>query len=249
MRIALVGSAPSSFQLAPFGDQSWLVWGCSPGAFPHLTRLDAFFELHRWQPGLNGFDPPYMQWLAGLKCPVFMPEKRPEVPTSVAYPEKAILARYTGLEQSFFTSSLAWMLAAARDMIREERARTKKRGAHEVGLWGVDMAANDEFYGNQKAGCHFLILKLLEDGIKVTAPPESCILQPIPRYGLGENDPDRIKMAVRRREIEQRRADKAREAAQKDREYQQALREQAYLDGALDSQKYFENTWTGKWRP
>ena len=32
LKIALVGTAPSSRMLAPYNDPSWKIWGCSPGA-------------------------------------------------------------------------------------------------------------------------------------------------------------------------------------------------------------------------
>ena len=72
MKVALMGSAPSSVQLgpfrdksykefiggkpnlypqAPFLDQTWQIWGCSPGAFGIVPRSDRWFELHRWEPG------------------------------------------------------------------------------------------------------------------------------------------------------------------------------------------------------
>ena len=72
MKIALVGSAPSSVRLAPFDDPSWDIWGCSPGAYPVFAqkRVDMFFELHRWEPPVVGradqqvpwFTPEYVQW-------------------------------------------------------------------------------------------------------------------------------------------------------------------------------------------
>lgn len=282
MRIALVGSAPSSVALAPYDDPSWLIWGCSPGAYPYLKRLDAFFEIHHWRPGENGFVPTYIEWLKGLTCPVYMIEQHPEVPASVAFPKDEILAKYPGLQRSFFTSSLAWMLALAIERIEEDRAARPRmlpngditsppgigptitarpseftgpnagrldeqikraQETDEIGLWGVDMAAADE-YGHQKPGCHYFMLEAERRGIKVTVPPESDLRQPIPLYGLAESDPIRIKIAVRRKELETRRAQIQHEMAEIDKHYQGKRYEEAFVVGALDDLTYFEQTWT-----
>jgi hypothetical protein len=37
-KIAVMGSAPSSVALAPFGDPSWEIWGCSPGLYYQAKR-------------------------------------------------------------------------------------------------------------------------------------------------------------------------------------------------------------------
>lgn len=233
MKIALVGSSPSSIALAPYGDPEWTIWGCSTGAYPHLQRVDAFFEIHRWRPGEDGFTPGLIEWMAGLECPVYMMEKRPEVPSSVAYPKDDILAKYPHpLQRSFFTSSLAWMLALAIEQEPEE-----------IGLWGVDMAASDE-YGHQKPGCHYFILEAEKRGIKVTVPPQSCLLQPIPLYGLGESDPHRIKLEVRLKELHAHHAEASGKMAALDKAYREARELVSFYQGAIDDMQYHLNTWT-----
>ena len=88
MKIAILGSAPSSLSLAPFGDETWKIWGCSPGVYPFCPRADAWFELHRWEPGVVGkpetqkpwFSPEYVLWMAQRepnRCPVWMAEPTP----------------------------------------------------------------------------------------------------------------------------------------------------------------------------
>ena len=71
MKIAICGSAPSSARKAPFGDPSWQIWGCSPGLYPYAGRVDEWWEVHRWEPGVIGkpetqkpwFTPEYVMWL------------------------------------------------------------------------------------------------------------------------------------------------------------------------------------------
>ena len=79
-KIALIGSAPSSVRLAPYSDQSWAIWGCSPGAFGMVQRADVWWEIHRWEPPAIGkpfdpgnvpwFSPEYAEWLRKFPGPV-----------------------------------------------------------------------------------------------------------------------------------------------------------------------------------
>ncbi len=154
MRIALLGSAPSSLPLAPIGDPSWLVWGCSPGVFYQCGSPNGWFELHRWEPPLIGvpnkqkmwFSPEYVLWMAQRdpkRCPVWMYDAVPEIPASRALPVEELVRKYGSF---FFTSSLAWMIACAIEDILEQRAKNKAANVKqpeedEIGLWGVDMAA------------------------------------------------------------------------------------------------------------
>jgi hypothetical protein len=64
MKIAVLGSAPSSVLKAPFGDASWEIWACSPGAYPHLSRITQFWEVHRWEPGLIGKPTTQKPWFS-----------------------------------------------------------------------------------------------------------------------------------------------------------------------------------------
>lgn len=226
-RIALVGSAPTSIALAPTGDPEWTIWGCSPGGRTYLQRLDAWFEIHRWSES----DPEYVAWMKGLTCPVYLTERREDIPASLAYPRDEILAKYPGLARSFFTSSLAWMLALAIEQQPEE-----------IGLWGVDMAAGDE-YGQQKPGCHFFMLEAEKRGIKVTVPPESDLLRPVAMYGFNTS-PMAIKLAIREAELRQRLAEAEQREQVLTRELQNIVQEKFFISGALDDQNYMRQTWS-----
>lgn len=227
MKIALVGSAPTSIALAPFDDAEWKIWGCSPGGRTYLRRLDAWFEIHRRDES----DPEYIAWMKGLTCPVYLTDKREDIPASLAYPRSEILALYPGLARSFFTSSLAWMLALAIEQKPDE-----------IGLWGVDMAAGDE-YGLQKPGCHFFMLEAEKRGIKLFVPPESDLLRPVAQYGFNTS-PMAVKLAMRRLELQQRLAETEARAAQCDRDFQEAMRQKYFISGALDDLNYIEQTWS-----
>jgi hypothetical protein len=221
--IALIGTAPSSIRLAPYGNPDWKIWGCSPGAYGVVPRADVWFEIHRWEPGQPWFSPEYCKFLADFPGTVWMAEVRPEVPNSKAIPVDYLVSKYGPY---FFTSSLAWMMALA----IEERP-------DKIGLWGVDMAAAEE-YQAQRQGCHYFGMIAKAMGIEVGVPPESDLFCPPPLYGVSEIHHQRIKILSRRRELEQRVA-----AARKRME--DANGEILFLNGALDDMLWAENNWHG----
>jgi hypothetical protein len=151
-----------------------------------------------------------------------MAEVQADVPSSVRLPREDLVQKYGPY---FFTSSLSWMFALA----------LEQPGIEEVGLWGVDMCATEE-YGTQRPGCHYFVTLAQARGIKVTTPPESDLLRPPGLYGVGEDSHMRIKLLARKREIEQRIA--ATTQAQ-----EQALRENLFLKGAMDDLDYILKTW------
>ncbi len=229
-RIALIGSAPSSVALAPFHDQSWDIWGCSPGAYPVVKRADAWFELHRWEPPVIGdaqrqkpwFTPEYVEWLRRFPGTVWLNEETPDIPNGKASPVEEVLSTYGPY---FFTSSLSWMFAAALQI----------EDLEEIGLWGVDMSATEE-YGYQRAGCHYFITLARKSGIKITVPAESDLLQPPALYGISESSPMMIKLLARRNEL-MNRVNHARAARD------QAIMEEHFVNGAIDDLTWSMNTW------
>lgn len=223
MKIGLIGSAPSSCGLAPYEDPSWEYWACSPGVAGMALRIDAFFELHRYRPGgEDSWTKEFIEWMNALGKPVYLAQLLPDVvPKGVLYPTEQMLAEFG---RNWFTSSIAWMFALAITQQPEE-----------IGLWGVDMSATDE-YGWQRAGAHRFIEIAEERGIKVTVPPESDLRQPPPLYGIGMTDPRWIKWRVHMTELKDQ-LHKA-QAAQAE-----AIRTAAFYDGAVQTMRYMMNTW------
>ena len=252
MKIALVGSAPSSIRLAPYSDPSWTVWGCSPAVYPQAPRVNEWFELHRWEPPVIGkaeqqvawFSPEYCMWMARHPC-VWMQEPVPEIPNSKRLPAEELVRKYGSY---FFTSSLSWMFAMAIERILE--ARSARRIAEQIdaaavngearepdciGLWGVDMAATEE-YGYQRAGCQFFAQIAQQLNIEVVVPHESDLLLPPPLYGIVEADPMHIKLVARRNELQ----------GKLEAERQMLAAHQhnvSFLQGALDDLAYMMGTW------
>lgn len=242
MKIAILGSAPSSLRLAPIGDPSWKIWGCSPGVYPACPDPDAWFELHRWEPPVIGnpakqvpwFSPEYVMWMAQRdpqKCPVWMANVVPEIRASRALPINDIMAKYGTY---FLTSSISIMMACAIEDILEARAAGDE-GPHTIGLWGVDMAATEE-YGYQRAGCQYFITLIHQLGIQIVVPAESDLLRPMPVYGFSESNWWMIKGTARRRELEGRLA-----AAMQALEG--AKQNVHFLQGAIDDHNYHMQTW------
>lgn len=225
MKIAIIGSAPSSIRLAPVDDDSWEIWGCSPGAAsvlqPRIDRIDRWFEIHPLQ-GVLGLGPEYLAFLRALKGkPVYVFEDIPGVDLNIPCPKEKLVEEFGPY---FFTSTIAWMLGHA---IMQKPT--------EIGLWGADMSATEE-WGYQRAGCHYFIREAEARGIKITIPPQSDLAQPTMLYGATEADPMWIKLDVRREELRHRlRSEEAK--------HEESGRQMLYLRGALDDLEYMRNTW------
>jgi hypothetical protein len=127
----------------------------------------------------------------------------------------------------FCTSSLFWMMAMA-----------IKADAKVIGLWGVDMAASEE-YEMQRAGIQYLTYIARARGIEVGVPHESDLFTPRFRYGIDEWTHSYRKTRMRREELMRRKA----EAEHQKREAENGI---AFLHGALDDLKYMGDTWADK---
>ena len=245
MKIAVLGSSPSSLGLAPIGDPSWQVWGCSPGVYYQCGSPTGWFELHRWEPPVIGnpakqrtwFSPEYVAWMAlrdPERCPVWMYEPVPEIPASRALPIQELIEEFGTY---FFTSSISIMIACAiRDILKERSARLEGDTREDViGLFGVDMVATEE-YGYQRAGCQHFLLLAADLNIQVMVPPESDLLRPMPVYGLCESSHWHIKNLARKNELQQRLALAEGQQIEVNNTVQ-------FLKGAIDDLNYQMLTW------
>jgi hypothetical protein len=290
MKIAVMGSAPSSVMRAPWRNSAYQayqeakteelarthgdvpgdfeIWGCSPGLWAVAPRATRWFELHRWEPGQAWLSPEYVRFLREFKGPVYTGGKVPEIPNHVMYPIDLIEEKFSSY---FLTSSLALMLALAIDTI--EHTRTARESARRInaakaadpdgpqqfwsvplpdgvnpteldkpddddviGMWGVDMAAAEE-YGYQRPGCQFFVLEAMRRGIAVYLPPESDLMRPMPVYGISEWDHNYVKLTSRARELNAKAADAQKQLG--------AL--QTTLTGAqaeMHALEHFVQTWT-----
>ena len=205
-RIALLGTATSSMELAPFRDPSWAIWACSPGAYPVCAknRSDAWFEPHLWKPTSPGqfgapgtkpwFSPEFHAFLKAHKGPVFMSKVHADIPSSVRIPYESLMAKYG---RYFWQSTVTYMLAMAIDQLAP-RAAAGERVA--LGLWGIDMSANEE-WAYQRPSCQHFLGLAMSMGIDVVLPEESDLMRPPTMYGIGEHNPRHIKLMARLAEV------------------------------------------------
>lgn len=230
LKIALIGTTPSSRLLAPYDDQEWKIWVCSPGNSQQsaVPRCDIFFDLHAivdmWGVENRSWCGPYFAWLAAQKFPVYMQEVNEHVPHAVPFPHRILLEEFGDL---WFTSSVAWMSAFAIHQMSP---------GDELAYFGIDMAGTEEHYTAQKAGCMRFIEIAKERGIKVSIPYESCLGKPFPLYGYSEATNFGRKMNIRQLEMKQRRAEI-------NANIERMSLERAYFDGALEESNYYKRTW------
>jgi hypothetical protein len=224
MRIALLGSAPSSYKLAPFGDVTWEIWGCSPQNYS-APRVDAWFELHNLDRKMVPGNEPYLQ--AITKHPrVYLAAADHRIPQGLIYPKDEVY-KFFGNPQfldSFMQSQVSYMLALA-IMQKPET----------IGLWGIDMAAGDE-YATQRPGCHFFFIEAEKRGIEIVAPPQSDILEALPPYGYKEFNPMYWRSKARKMELRQ----SIEEANQR---LHMAQKEIDLKEGAFQNEVYISNTY------
>lgn len=229
LKIALVGSAPASVRAAPYNDPTWEIWGCSPGVYGIATRVNAWFELHLYEPGQPWFSPEYCQWLASLPgrgVTLWTGADIPAMPGSKVLPYDELIKQFDP-NRWFCTSSLFWMMAMA-----------VAAGAKKIGLWGIDMAATEE-YEAQRAGIHYMAYIAKGLGIEVGTPHESDLFTPRFMYGIDEWTHSFRKLRARAAELKQRLADaNARMTG--------GQQEAFFLQGALDDLKYMGDTWARK---
>ncbi len=167
-KIAVVGRCPTTAHLAPYADPNWQIWTCGHGArLGDLARWDACFDVH---DGTWGAANPHRDWLQAQTKLIVLNRARPEFPGAMALPREELDATFG----RFFTSSIAWMLGMA--ILLAPR---------EIGLWGVEMAAQGE-YGPQREACGYLIGFARGRGIRVSLP-EQCGLLKAPLYGFQDN--------------------------------------------------------------
>ncbi len=105
-----------------------------------------------------------------------------------------------------------------------------------IGMWGVDMAAHEE-YAYQRPGCQFFILEALRRGIKFYLPPESDLMRPMPVYGISEWDHNYIKLTQRARELNSRKQ-------LMDAQLREAQEQLVGISGEMQALNSFVNTWT-----
>jgi hypothetical protein len=169
--IAILGSHPATVMNAPFHDESWAIYACSPHnvEMRTLPRVDQWCELHDpIEDPTRAFG--YLKAVSEMPV-VWMRDKRAmasgHFKGARPYPEEEMRAKFCPF---MFTSSIAYMLAKA-------ISDCEAQGIRQIGIWGVMQQSENE-YTYQRPGIQYFIWEATRRGIKVVANRESCLFDP-----------------------------------------------------------------------
>lgn len=158
-KVALLGCAKETLPLAPFDSPDWEIW--SSGQWGKMVRRwDTWFELHAVEDLPETFKF-HLAWMIQQTKPIYIARPTQWVPSGTIFPREEIEAKYG---KEFLTSTIAWMFAKAIE-----------DGYKEIGLYGIEMASNEEYF-YQRAGVKFFqYIAEKYHGIKVTIPSISLL--------------------------------------------------------------------------
>ena len=254
-KIALVGFASSTRDLAPFNDPAWEIWGMNQ-LYRHIPRLDREFDIHaNWrEDNVEGTDHP--AWLAQCGIPVYMKDREPAVPTAVPYPLDIVTERVAGTR--YFTSTVSYMIGLAileidrmveRDQMLLEEFRPdasvfdaflavqRAYFRYAIGIYGIDLIVGKE-YDYQKACVEYLLGVAHGRGIDVIIPADSALLKASHLYGF-ELEPNFG--AIKLSDYEGR-------VTHLGKQKSQLLANLATIDGALQEAEYWHQVLTLRMR-
>ena len=186
-KVAIIGFAASSKDLAPYDDPTWSCWGLNQ-LYRHIPRADRWIEIHaNWNDHVvEGTD--HHKWLSEAPIPIYMAERVESIPNSVKFPLDRIMRQ--GGHPDYFTSTVAFGIALA---IEE--------GFKEIGLWGIDLIVGDEYF-YQKPCAEFWLGVAHGKGITITLPNTTALCKQSHRYGYQQEPESLVKMSelVKRRQ-------------------------------------------------
>lgn len=137
-RIAIIGANLKTRAMAPAPNTGWQRWSCSRANIGE--HADVWFELHPWD-WLQEKSPPWLAWLS-VHPRVYMQQSGSELAQACGWPAQAAPRGWLGFPKQmlvevfgpyFFTSQVAWMLAAA--ILQQPR---------QIGLWGIEMGLDTD---------------------------------------------------------------------------------------------------------
>ena len=235
-KVAIVGFAPS-WNLAPFKDESFEIWGLNE-LYKYFSQMpdavaDRWFEIHSPDsPSKN--TPEHRKWLAECPIPVYMQEHFDDIPNSIEYPRKEIKEYFgknfivdeNGAAFTDYSNSISWMIALA---IYE--------GFEEIHVYGVDMAQKSE-YAWQRSSCQYFLGYAAGKGIKLLIPKTSELCKFPQDYGWETDNQPRLKKRQRKKELTERKkfhTGEIQKAQQLIAQHQAALQQ---LNGAIGEIDY-----------
>jgi hypothetical protein len=188
-KVAIVGFAYTTRDLAPYDDPSYEIWGLNEeyiiGSLQTkdgLPRWDRWFQMHqRWDFTRlnNGQDPQHFEWLQAQRpeseggFPIYMQARWDDIPASVPLDLDKLIAYSMGGpigEEGYYTNSIAIMIAQA-----------VLWGFKRIELYGVEMASGTE-WAYQKPCTEYHVGLARAHGAKVIFP-ETCQITKAKIYG------------------------------------------------------------------
>ena len=165
-KLAIVGYATSTRDLAPFDDPAYEVVGLNQ-LYRFIPRADFWCDIHEnWnEENVEGTD--HEGWLRDCGMPVLMNETRPGLPTSVRFP----IERAIEIGSDYFTSTISYLIAWS-----------ILQGYQEVALYGIDLIVGTE-YEVQKACAEHWLGVAHGRGMNVRLPSGCALLKHSHRYG------------------------------------------------------------------
>ena len=171
-KVAIVGSASSSAEEAPWKDPEFEIWGL---AWRIMERGERYFDMHKLGPHRKNVQPNYERHLSLLNAKIYLQEEHPDIPNSVRYPIEDVIKMLSAVDPyadgDYFASSVAFMMALA---IYEK--------FEEIHLYGIDLLTDSE-YSHQRPNAEYLIGLARGMGRSVFVPKASAMLKFSYRYG------------------------------------------------------------------
>jgi len=150
-KLAIVGSARSTKDKAPWDDDSFDIWHFNHG-YQNIPRFTKWFDIHSEET--IRLHPDYFQFLKENQKNVYLAAPIKELPKATLYPKKEIMAKYG----SFFTNSASSQLALAIE-----------QGYKEIHIYGIDLHNKSE-YAYQKPSFMYLLGIAVGKAIKIVIP-------------------------------------------------------------------------------
>lgn len=181
--VAIVGFSESTRHDAPWGDKKgWPeLWVCNRLPLQEgVTRWTRHFDPHPLSWTEQNFTSElFAEYLGFLTQDhgdrlIYLLEEIESVPNSVRYPIERVV-EFVG--RRYFTNVIGYQIALALVL-----------GAKKIGLWGIDLRADEE-YGAQRPNVEWLLGVAQGMGVEVELPDKSAVLnadRSQPLYGMEE---------------------------------------------------------------
>lgn len=175
-KIAIVGGGKTWVD-APFDDKEWEIWvlGNQINQYDD-KRIDIVFEIHN---DFSNRPEGYNNWLVGMKNPMVVGEGFGLEGDLIEVFDFAKAREMIG--GNFLTSTPSYQIAYA---------LYSRPDVEEIGLWGVDMAIDDQEYFYEQPCIKEWIGYCKGRGIKITLPDGCPLGEPGYIEGVTSNHPD-----------------------------------------------------------